>query len=1771
VHEKLVHSLSERQICTMHLTHLKTVVEPTGALGKIMAVAWSPNNMRLAVCTVDRVVTLFDESGEKRDKFATKPAEKGPKTYLVKAMAFSPDSTKLAIAQSDNIVFVYKLGADWGERKSICNKFGAKSSVTCLAWPSTKQGELFFGLASGAVMRGTLRSNKASEVYDTGSFTTAISCSPDGNGIVSAHVDGTIYRMVYGDGFNGVVKGKIAQHPCAPYAISWGQAILAAGNDGQVTFYDADGGVEHTFDYAKDEKCHEFTVAQFNPTGESVVVGNFNRFYIYTMNAQTDAWEEVGVKEIENMYTVTALAWKRDGSRLAVGALCGVLDIYDACVRRHRYKGRFEFTYVSLSQVIVKRLSTGARIVLSSNYGCEITKINIFQDRFVVANTSETLLLGDLETFKLSEVQWYGGGATGGPNEKFVFDTPSCCVVYRAGELSLVEYGQNEILGSVRTDHVSGHLLSVRVNERPPRESFNGRVGPNDAENKKIAYLLDLQTLCVKDLVSQASTTIAHDSKIDWLELNGRGSLLLFRDKRRQLHLYDIDEQSRTTLLNYCTYVQWVPDSDVVVAQSRGTLNIWYNIHAPDQVTVHQIRGAVEEIERGGGRTEVIVDEGISQASYLLDEPLIEFGTAVDDRDYARAMDILEALEVTPEAEAMWKQLMTMALDGGDLMIAERCAAALGDVSSSRYLHEVNKLIDEASEKSGIDGRDHWAVRSKMALLRKDLRGAEDILLAQGRTDEAIEMYQTLHQFEDAIRVAESRRHPDAKQMRGEIFQLMLDSRQEERAAALKEDEGDFTQAIELYLKAGMPANAAATIQRNRIRSPASLLETVAGALADSDLYDKAGEFYEEMGQLQRAMDSYVKGHAYRKAVELARRSFPAQVVSLQESWGDYLVSQKQIDMAINHYIEANVHTKAIEAALNSRQWTKAMQLVDSIDPEAAKPYFRRLARHFEENAQYEDAEKCYVSAQAPQMAVEMYTTANRWDRAHKLALSCMTEAEVAMLYINRAQREESAGNLREAEKLYLTVKEADLAINMYKKARRYDAMVRLVSELRPHLLKETHTFLAQEYEVEGSLREAEQHYVAAEDWNSAVGMYRTAGMWEEALRLAKYHGGVNAAKRVAYAWATGMGAKEGAKLLSKLQLLEHCIGVAIESNAFDQAFQWADAGCPKMKPDIHLKQALFLEDEGNFKAAEEEFIAAAKPREAIDMYVHNHDWANAMRTAEQHDPSAIPAVRTAEGQAEQERGNFGRAEKLYIDASAPELALQMYQEGNMWEDAVRVVERHLPHKKADLISGRNKAAVEAGTGGNKADYLNAGRLWEQSQEWERAVEAYLNARKEVLTNPDELEEVLLYAVEVSRAHLPNRYVGVVRDVVSRLKEVDRYEAAADLLVDANQLDEAIEVCMDGKAFDKAKRIAQSSGDQGLIQRVQKQFHSHLVEAENTKDLIELGHAEAALDVLSQRGDWDKLWETAENERLSDAIRSKYAAQRAQELLESGMSGRCSIDDAVEAAQTLRKQGAPSGEQYHELYKELTKRLLCATKIEEEESKYVEGVEAMREVLFKVSSAVKNLRNTLGEDIEELLMAVHYVEMMHEQQDCDLLDLALKTSITLLRYSSLINSDKLFYTAGMLARDADHPNLAFVLLNRYVDIAEAIEERDPSIIDNADFASATAVPFDDSLPARDEQYLTEEDMRSEVRDWVLSVCGDPDISQSLPAAGEAEGTVYEGLFASDLATCIVTGYPVPESELITVNNARARRSDWNAYVAQMHKCPWTKVEASPRY
>jgi intraflagellar transport protein 172 len=137
----------------------------------------------------------------------------------------------------------------------------------------------------------------------------------------------------------------------------------------------------------------------------------------------------------------------------------------------------------------------------------------------------------------------------------------------------------------------------------------------------------------------------------------------LFRDKRKQLLLFNIKEQKKQTLLNYCKYISWVPNSDVVVAQNRNNLCVWYSIEEADKVTMYQIKGDVTSIDRSEGKTEVIVDDGTNSVSYNLDEALIEFGAALEYKGLDRAVEILDPLELTPETEANWKTVAKMALE----------------------------------------------------------------------------------------------------------------------------------------------------------------------------------------------------------------------------------------------------------------------------------------------------------------------------------------------------------------------------------------------------------------------------------------------------------------------------------------------------------------------------------------------------------------------------------------------------------------------------------------------------------------------------------------------------------------------------------------------------------------------------------------------------------------------------------------------------------------------------------------------------------------------------------------------------------------------------------------------------------------------------------------------------------------------------------------------------------------------------------------------------
>ena len=61
--------------------------------------------------------------------------------------------------------------------------------------------------------------------------------------------------------------------------------------------------------------------------------------------------------------------------------------------------------------------------------------------------------------------------------------------------------------------------------------------------------------------------------------------------------------------------------------------------------------------------------------------------------------------------------------------------------------------------------------------------------------------------------------------------------------------------------------------------------------------------------------------------------------------------------------------------------------------------------------------------------------------------------------------------------------------------------------------------------------------------------------------------------------------------------------------------------------PEVRIKKALFLEGEESFKDAEDELVKAGKPNQAIDMYIHQQAWDDALRIAEHYSSGDIPDI----------------------------------------------------------------------------------------------------------------------------------------------------------------------------------------------------------------------------------------------------------------------------------------------------------------------------------------------------------------------------------------------------------------------------------------------------------------------------------------------------------------------------------------------------------------
>ncbi|VCX39453.1 unnamed protein product, partial [Gulo gulo] len=389
----------------------------------------------------------------------------------------------------------------------------------------------------------------------------------------------------------------------------------------------------------------------------------------------------------------------------------------------------------------------------------------------------------------------------------------------------------------------------------------------------------------------------------------------------------------------------------------------------------------------------------------------------------------------------------------------------------------------------------------------------------------------------------------------------------------------------------------------------------------------------------------------------------------------------------------------------------------------------------------------------------------------------------------------------------------------------------------------------------------------------------------------------------------------------------------------------------------------------------------------------------------------------------------------------------------------------------------------------------------------------------------------------------PQRSLEVVQVVGPQLIGIGKHSAAAELYLNLDLVKEAIDAFIEGEEWNKAKRVAKEL-DPRYEDYVDQHYKEFLKNKGKVDSLVGVDVV-AALDLYVEQGQWDKCIETATKQNYK--ILHKYVALYATHLIREG--------GYSQALALYVQHGAPANPQNFNIYKRIFTDMVSSPGTNSAEAYH--NWADLRDVLFNLcENLVKSseANSPAHEEFETMLLIAHYYATRSAAQSVKQLEtVAARLSVSLLRHTQLLPADKAFYEAGIAAKAVGWENMAFIFLNRFLDLTDAIEEGTLDALDHSDFQD-TDIPFEVPLPAK--QHVPEA-QREEVRDWVLTVSMDQRLEQVLP---RDERGVYEAsLVAASTGVralpCLITGYPILRNKIEFKRPGKAANKDnWNKFL-----------------
>lgn len=307
-----------------------------------------------------------------------------------------------------------------------------------------------------------------------------------------------------------------------------------------------------------------------------------------------------------------------------------------------------------------------------------------------------------------------------------------------------------------------------------------------------------------------------------------------------------------------------------------------------------------------------------------------------------------------------------------------------------------------------------------------------------------------------------------------------------------------------------------------------------------------------------------------------------------------------------------------------------------------------------------------------------------------------------------------------------------------------------------------------------------------------------------------------------------------------------------------------------------------------------------------------------------------------------------------------------------------------------------------------------------------------------------------------------------------------------------------------------------------------------------------------ALDLLAEQGQWTRCIEKAKQHSAN--VMHKYLAQYATQLIHNR--------ESVNALQLYIQYGAPCLAQNFNIYMRIA--IECFG-LRESDGRLVwrDLRNFLLQLVQSIAANSNDVEETMLERFEQLLLVAHYYATRAACREVPALNLiAVKISVAILRWTEIIPVDKAFFEAGMDLRTMGRECEAFVILNHYLDVCEAIDEGSGNLVDHSDF---TVTDFPSSVPIPEHMHLVDEPkLHEEIRDWILAVSMDQKVNQVLPTD---ERNLYESSLGMQDEACVVSGYPISKKQPIGFQRSSrmANRDVWSKIAVQAKMAPHTNV------